>query len=431
MRIDHLKVQNFRCFEQAEFDFSPRFNLLVGVNGVGKTSLLRAVMAALAAPLINFGQGGTWLYSEESAARLAIVELQGRTRFERCYPVRLDVTANVCGLNQPWWIKTDGNADQVFFDHAIHTVLAEEAAKIVKGVQGTLPVVAFYPAERQWQLAGVSADAAIRQQDARQDGYRSWSNAALDMKGLESWVIGKSLERLEAASNGGAAPGGGPLDELTLVNRAVAQAVPGSTGLHYDIKYRRLVLGWQDASPAPFENLSDGQRTLTALVADIARRMCLLNPQLGDKVLEDTPGVVVIDELDMHLHPTWQRRISALLMTTFPRVQFFAASHSPQIIGELEPKYILRMQDGQVLGHPERSLGLDSGEVLEELMGSQARNPDVDAELRVIRRAIDDDATPQAQALLDTLKARVGDIPAVLEAQSAIDSLNWLADDEA
>ena len=431
MRIDHLKVQNFRCFEQAEFNFSPRFNLLVGVNGAGKTSLLKAVVAALATPRIGTQQGGSWLHEEESAARLALVELQGRARFERCYPVLLDVTANVCGLPRSWWMTKDGPASQVGFEHTIFPVLAEEAAKIVQGAQGALPVAAFYSAERQWRLTGVGADTAVRQQDARLDGYRSWSNAALDMKGLESWVIAKSLERLEAVSSAGVVLSGGPLDELTLVNRAVAQAVPGSTGLHYDIKYRRLVLGWKDAAPVPFENLSDGQRTLTALVADIARRMCLLNPQLGDKVLEETPGVVVIDELDMHLHPTWQRRISGLLMNTFPLVQFFAASHSPQIIGELAPEHIWLMRGGKVLGHPERSLGLDSGEVLEELMGSQARNPDVEEELRLIRRAIDNDALVQAQVLLDTLKARVGEIPDVQQAQSAIDSLNWLEDDPA
>lgn len=431
MRIDHLKVQNFRCFEQAEFNFSPRFNLLVGVNGAGKTSLLKAVVAALATPLNGLQQGVVWLHADDSTARLALVELQGKARFERCYPVRLDVAANVCGLPRSWWMTKDGPASQVGFEHTIYPVLADEAAKIVQGAQGALPVAAFYAAERQWQLTGVGADTAVRQQESRLDGYRSWSNAALDMKGLESWVIAKSLERLEAVSGAGVTLSDGPLDELTLVNRAVAQAVPGSTGLHYDIKYRRLVLGWKDDTPVPFENLSDGQRTLAALVADIARRMCLLNPQLGDKVLEDTPGVVVIDELDMHLHPTWQRRISGLLMNTFPSVQFFASSHSPQIIGELGPEYIRLMRGGKVLGHPERSLGLASGEVLEELMGSQARNPGVEKELRVIRQAIDDDALAQAQTLLDTLKTRVGEIPDVLEAQSAISSLNWLEDDKA
>ena len=430
MRIDHLKVQNFRCFEQAEFSFSPRFNLLVGVNGAGKTSLLKAVVAALATPLNGLQRDTVWLHAEENAARLALVELQGRARYERCYPVRLDVTAEVCGVPRLWWMEKDGPASQVKFEHTIFPVLADEATKIVQGAQGALPVVAFYSAERQWRLTGVSADAAVRQQDSRLDGYRSWHDAALDIKGLESWVIAKSLERLEAVSNGGTALSDGPLDELTLVNRAVAQAVPGSTGLHYDIKYRRLVLGWQDAAPVPFENLSDGQRSLAALVADIARRMCLMNPHLGDKVLEGTPGVVVIDELDMHLHPTWQRRISGVLMTTFPRVQFFAASHSPQIIGELEPDDIWLMQGGKILGHPERALGLDSNEVLEELMGGQARNQEVDGELRVIRLAIDDEELLRAQALLDSLKARVGEIPEVLESQSAIDSLKWLEEDE-
>lgn len=430
MRIDHLEIQNFCGFEQAEFNFSSRFNLLVGVNGAGKTSLLKAVTAVLATPLMGTQQGGTWLHDQESSARLALVQLQGRTRFERCYPVRLDARGAICGRDRSWWVTKEGPASQINFEHTIFPVLAEEASKIAQGGQGVLPVAVFYAADRQWRLTGVSADSAVRQQDARLDGYRSWSNAALDMKGMESWVIGKSLEQLEATSSEDVNTNGGPVDELTIVNRAVAKAVPGSTGLRYEIKYRRLVLGWKNSPPVPFENLSDGQRTMTALVADIARRICLLNPQLGDKVLENTPGIIIIDELDMHLHPTWQRRITSLLMDTFPSVQFFAASHSPQIIGELKPEYIWLMQGGKVLGHPERSLGLDSGEVLEELMDSQARNPQVDEELRVIRQAIDDDALQQAQGSLDALKVSVGDIPAVMEAQSAIDSLSWLEDEK-
>ena len=75
------------------------------------------------------------------------------------------------------------------------------------------------------------------------------------------------------------------------------------------MKYRQLMLDWTQAACALFDTLSDGQRGMVALLADIARRMCLLNPQLGDAVLSDTPGVVLIDELDLHLHPAWQRRL--------------------------------------------------------------------------------------------------------------------------
>ncbi len=201
--------------------------------------------------------------------------------------------------------------------------------------------------------------------------------------------------------------------------------------MRYDIKYRRLVLDWENAESTPFDTLSDGQRGMVALVADIARRMCLLNPQLGDAVLAQTPGIVVIDELDMHLHPAWQRRLPGVLKKTFPKVPFIAASHSPQIIGELAASEVWLMRDAQVLGNPERALGLSSGEVLEELMEGSARNRAVEQELAAIHTLLDADDLSGAKRLLALLREKVGDSPEVLELQASIDSLQWLEDGDA
>ncbi|PUE48976.1 hypothetical protein B9Z47_05525 [Limnohabitans sp. 2KL-1] len=432
MNIKQLRVQNFRCFEQATFDFSPGFNLFVGINGSGKSSLLKAVAASLATPLNGLGKKMVWLHDQEVNARLALVELKGRVRYERCYPVRLEVTGTLSGEVRSWWMEQSGPGNnQNKWEHTAFAALTEISASISQGGAGALPIVAFYTAERQWTLVGVGADTAVRQQDSRSDGYASWENAALDMAGLETWVVAKSLERLEAVSDSGPVLSGLPLDELDLVNQAVVEAVPGAKGLRYDIKYRRLVLDWENAESTPFDTLSDGQRGVVALVADMARRMCLLNPQLGDAVLSETPGIVMIDELDMHLHPAWQRRLPGVLKKTFPRVQFIAASHSPQIIGELSASEVWLMRDAKVLGNPERALGLSSGEVLEELMEGKARNVDVASQLDTIRVQLDEDDIAGAQAALSCLRQTVGDIPQVLELQASIDSLQWLEDGDA
>jgi predicted ATP-binding protein involved in virulence len=130
----------------------------------------------------------------------------------------------------------------------------------------------------------------------------------------------------------------------------------------------------------------------------------------------------------MHLHPKWQRLITMGLQAAFPALQIIATSHSPQVLGELRPNQIILLGPEGTM-HPERAKGLDSSEVLEELMGSAARNVGVTAALREIHHAIDDDALERAQTLLDALKLQVAEIPAVQEAQSAIDSLRWQADD--
>ena len=98
------------------------------------------------------------------------------------------------------------------------------------------------------------------------------------------------------------------------------------------------------------------------MVADIARRACLLNPHLGGAVLEETPGIVLIDELDLHLHPKWQRRIIGDLRRTFPKIQFIATTHSPQLIGQVKPDEILLLdaEETEETRHPGQSYGMDS-----------------------------------------------------------------------
>ena len=98
-----------------------------------------------------------------------------------------------------------------------------------------------------------------------------------------------------------------------------------------------------DGTVINFSTLSDGYRNVIKIVTDIATKMCILNPYLGKETLKVTPGVVVIDELDLSLHPTWQKRIVRILKELFPKVQFICATHSPFIIQSLEPGELITL----------------------------------------------------------------------------------------
>ena len=127
-----------------------------------------------------------------------------------------------------------------------------------------------------------------------------------------------------------------------------------------------------------FDNLSDGYRNMLAIVADIAHRAGRLNPQLMDKAATETPGIVLIDEVDLHLHPKWQRRVLNDLRTAFPKVQFIVTTHSPFIIQSLKPGEVLDLNSEQPLVRdyetaspaPEKSFSDRSIEdIAEDIMG--------------------------------------------------------------
>ena len=156
--------------------------------------------------------------------------------------------------------------------------------------------------------------------------------------------------------------------------------------------------------------LSDGERSVLALVLDIARRLSQANPTLADPV-RDGEAIVLIDEIDLHLHPTWQRQIVRNLTAAFPKCQFIATTHSPQVIGEVAPDRIQIISDGQVYT-PSHSFGVDSSRILEEIMDTPPRNESVQSLLLRVSQAIGEDEPEHARVLVNEIAAQVGEADA-------------------
>jgi predicted ATP-binding protein involved in virulence len=406
MRLDRLHIQNFRCYEDATFDFQPGFNLVVGVNGSGKTSLLQAV----AVSFIEFGNAmkpsQTSLKNED--IRFVIDRFDGRSRYERKFPLLVHGMGDVFEATE-WVMKRDGEA----LPHLVDSIFDAEKDKVLQkinlAIQVDLPVLAFYRSDRRWQGAGVTAEFAAQHRVSRFDGYINWFDAVADLRDFESWLIGKTLERMQNLLDTK------PVsldfeDELAWVNSAIEIAVPKARNLRYDLRLQSLLIDIDDQKTIPFNELSDGQRGMVALFADIARRMCILNPHMGKDVLKNTSGVVIIDELDIHLHPAWQRNIVPALKEAFPKVQFIAASHSPQIIGSLKPEEVIVLNNGDA-SHPRVTYGLDSSSVLEEVMGVTQREPEIEKLLSELFSTLEDNDLKKAKVQLEALKKKAPDLP--------------------
>ncbi|QJI42796.1 AAA family ATPase [Pseudomonas sp. ADAK2] len=404
MRLDSLHIQNFRCYEDATFDFQPGFNLVVGVNGSGKTSLLQAVALCFRNFVNSLGHPAPLLADED--ARSVIQKFEDRLRFERAYPLKVNAAGAAFGF-KTWSVSKERNGVSTSFNVDINIAISKQLELIDSGSTLDLPMIAVYQANRRWLSSKTSAESAVKQQPSRFDAYSKWFDAAANLQEFESWVIGKTLERLQRMSRSG--PREHFDDELQWVNSTLKIALPESQGIEYDLDLRSLIVTLGSKSVL-FSDLSDGQRGMIALVADIARRICLLNPQMGSKVLALTTGVIIIDELDIHLHPAWQRRIVSVLRNAFPKIQFIAASHSPQIIGSLKPEEVIVLNNGDA-SHPRVTYGLDSSSVLEEVMGVTQREPEIERLLTELFSTLEDNDLKKAKVQLEALKKKAPDLP--------------------
>ena len=343
MRFDSIHLTNYRCHASLQLNFKPGFNVIVGVNGSGKTSVLKAICDALSgfSNYMSIPSGNHQTLNDLGVVRLKAEETNGRYRFEQQFPVEVCGTAEAFGTGCDWTVFRVSQVDhaQTRGQPPGQIWQSKQQAMGQSGEDArsplSLPVMAFYRANRHWNQAQPHEMQAATTRNARTDGYVSWWDASLDSSALQAWVISKCLERFQTSSETGTLFDEIDSDELALVNQALGAAIEGTKGLKYDLKQKSLLVEWTTSAapardPTAFENLSDGQRAVIGLVADIARRMCVLNPQLGQEVTRKTPGVVVIDELETHLHPRWQRILTGVLKRAFPEVQFIGANGSPQ-----------------------------------------------------------------------------------------------------
>lgn len=423
MRLNSIVLKNYRCFRDLTVTFRPGFNVIAGVNGSGKTSILKGVREALTAyaSYISVPGGTVPPFAEPSAVRVEMNVTAGRYRFEERYPVHVAGVGEAFGQFVEWTTAKTVQAGHVHSEGNPPGLVWRS----MQSAQGdaapfTLPIIAFYPAYRNWQPAQPDEMRAAMERPSRLDGYRYWWEAASDSAALQQWAISKSQERLQLSSDRAVKWHDVVDDELAMVNVALAAAVDGASGIRYDFTQKSLLVEWQDdAPPTEFRNLSDGQRVAISLVVDIARRMCLLNPHLGSEVTTKTPGVVLIDELDVHLHPKWQRLLTTGLQEAFPAVQFIAASHSPQVLGELKPEQIILLtQDG--VAHPEVSYGLDASRVLEQIMEASKRPIKIEEDLTTLFALLERNDLASARALLDSLKNTAPGLPELAGAEALL-----------
>lgn len=415
MNVKALKLADVRAIHAAELRFLPGFNIVAGGNGVGKTTILDALAvccSAVARRTNGLRRYGTYFGSEE--VRLGGDALQVQCDFE-CRNGEFGLSV---------YRSQGGDAEQGVEEWSREYAAAKDAS--LEEFYGDVPAKSNGETPTDGLLAilystarSVATERTPRHDAASGTTAAAFAGALSVRRGLElgefaAWMHVQQVLGSERAEAKGM---------LVALEDAVARFLPGYRNLRpgQDRDGQTLLIDHDDQS-LPVRWLSDGERGVLSLVLDLTRRLAQANPDLVDPAA-NAEAVVLIDELELHLHPAWQRRIVANLTETFPRCQFIATTHSPQVIGEIEHDRIHMISDGEVYT-PTHSFGVDSSRVLEEIMGARARNSEIEALIRRISLRIDDDRYDDARELLVQLAERVGEgDPEVTRGRTLLDFL--------
>jgi len=428
MKINRLRLKNFRCFSELEFDLNEKLTVLVAENGQGKSTVLDAIRIALWPYVSSFDLARTRFSDPGNSITISDVRIirMSDNDMARQLPTEVEISGDYgTGDNETWMRYRDSEVKSTKTrDDEATKKLKKWASRIqtkIRQPEGSavnLPVFGYYGTGRLWAQKRLMEKAKGKDDTNDPDfyirtfGYRNCLDPASTYKHFREWFIWASeslneqlLKKLKG--NHQADELSRAQDRVRVVQEAVDTFLKPVTGWHtleYSItREKSLILHHDEQGILDVEQLSDGIRSVLAMVGDIAYRCVKLNPHLGADAARETDGVVLIDEVDMHLHPRWQQVVLRQLQEAFPKVQFIVTTHSPQVLTTVARGFIRVLKAGEngiTVEIPEYSpLAHESGDALSQIMGTQ-RAPelplqeDIRAFEQMVRAGLED--SPEA-----------------------------------
>ena len=406
LQLKSLKLRNFKGIAELELALDESLTLLAGVNGVGKTSVIQALVAAvthtwwristhkypffrLPDDVARTGSSGTDIVLELSWGELPPV------------PARFAVRNGGLRLEK---------------SHDSHLMKNFEA------LPASLPLVVYYEQNRVSNSRTKPGRVSVSSTTNRDSSLNTTVSSPSEFK---AWFFDKEADEgretrerqdlqhedpeLKAIR--------GLLTQLDGFSAVRSRKPPESS--------ERVMLLEKEGLEIAFDSLSGGEQAFFLLAADLARRLMIESPNTP---LAETPGIVCIDEIELHLHPAWQRRVLKSLMETFPACQFVVSTHSPQVIAGVEASHVRLLEPGEYgvrkVSQPLASKGRDSNYVLKGILDTPERDDEVSQLLVEFDRMADDGDFKQAQRVLDDLDQAIeGQSSAVAIRQAKLNRL--------
>ena len=381
--VRSLKVRNFKGIAKLDLALDPSLTLLAGVNGVGKTSAIEALLGAVTDVWSWLGPAGTEAWFRPPGDLVRYGARDGNITLELA--ISSDVRTTLT-------IPFQANGLGEYSDNEVLSGLHEKVSPI--------PLVVNFDQNR---IGGLKSREYPSSKTNRGIALHTTPNALSDFK---NWYFEKESDQAREAVERS------DLEYTDPEVRAVQEVLRSIAGSSTVLRSRKpdgsmdrmLFLRKEGGFDIPFEALSGGEQAYFLLAVDLARRLLLEFP---GSTLAEAPGFVCIDEIELHLHPAWQREILTSLLELFPRCQFVVSTHSPQVIGSVAAQHV-RLLSPEPNGHihvtePIASMGRDTNYVLAGVMDTPEQDPRVDTLFAKFDQLIDERAFDEADQVLGTL----------------------------
>lgn len=355
MKIRQLELKNFRCFDQKTFEFSDQFNVLIGDNGTGKSAILDALAIGVGSFFLGIDSINSRNIFKDEVRHIVNTENETPT-LTAVLPCVVSCKGYFEDIQELSWsreLRIDGgkttrerakeitkyakNLKTKSFVRDIQQASSHKQKIDVRRV--ILPVISYYGTGRLW-IQHREKVVETLSPNSRFRGYENCLSNSYELKKLIRWFKTQEFASLQKQKTIGV---------LSAVKEAIKTCMDDWEDVRFDVHLDELVATSKNGKTLLFRMLSDGVRNMIGMVADIAYRSAVLNPHLEANAPKETQGIVLIDEIDLHLHPNWQRRVVDDLKRTFPKIQFFATTHSPFIIQSLHPNELIDLdnRDGE------------------------------------------------------------------------------------
>ncbi|OPA93299.1 ATP-binding protein [Pseudomonas fluorescens] len=419
MEIRKIRLNNVGRFTDLEVAFAPtekhasKVTVFVGNNGAGKTTILKSLATSL-----------SWLVARTRSDSGSGSPIEESVLHNGSNAASISIETQELYVDFNWSLAKSrrGRNTKVTSDLADASSLASVYRDVLtRDGNASVPLIAYYPVERS--VLEIPLKIKTRHSFSQLDGYDNSLNRGVDFRRFFEWF----REREDSENETGISASAlaevqkfiGTLDsqiwkfleqshassrdrQLTAVRSAVGAFMPGFTNLRVQRRPHLHMAIDKSGNTLDVSQLSQGEKSIMALVGDIARRLAMMNPSLKNPLHGD--GVVLIDEVDLHLHPKWQRRLIHQLTETFPNCQFILTTHSPLVISDTKDVLCYVLDDGEL---EERNglYGLDANQVLLSVMDTDVRNSEVQSRLDRLLELLQDKQLKAAKALFEELSA--------------------------